>query len=261
MGFDRFDPSSFNFRSHRIKPTFPNFNQSVSSSIDRRPPLMLDPLRDGALKGVRVILASSSPRRREILAHSGLTFEVRPSLAEENLDPARYANRPGDYAMDTAGLKAREVAQRLMTEGEEEEESADTPTLVIGSDTVVTLDEQLFGKPRDAHHAAHMLSQLSGRSHAVYSGVWLIRLDPKWNGPPRSLSFYQSTQVHFDRLSEAVIQAYVASGEPMDKAGGYGIQARGATLVQGITGDFFNVMGFPLHLFGRKLYELYDTCP
>ncbi|TRY70929.1 hypothetical protein TCAL_11380 [Tigriopus californicus] len=212
---------------------------------------MLEPLREGALKGVRIVLASGSPRRSQILSHTGLPFEVCPSTAEENLDPARYADRPGGFATDTAGLKAREVAQRL---------EPSTPTLIIGSDTVVTLDNRLFGKPRDAEHAAQMLAQLSGRSHVVYTGVWLIRLDPALSRP-RTLSFSQSTTVHFDHLSEAVIRAYVASGEPMDKAGGYGIQARGATLVQGINGDFFNVMGFPLHLFGRKLYELYDASP
>ncbi len=122
----------------------------------------------------------------------------------------------------------------------------DSSALVIGSDTVVTFDGAIFGKPRDVADAVSMLSQLSGRSHDVFTGVCLI-------GMSREQIFSERTRVHFSDLSKDVIDGYVASGEPMDKAGSYGIQALGGTLVEGIEGDYFNVVGFPLNKFCREL--------
>ena len=180
-------------------------------------------------------MASGSPRRKEILANSGLNFEVIPSTFEENLDKSRFKDEPFRYAEETAKLKALEVFERLSKDSDES-------LIVIGSDTVVTLNEKIYEKPKSPDDAVQMLSELSGSSHRVYTGVCLKKKD-------NIRIFSVGTTVNFDSLASDVIKAYVASGEPMDKAGGYGIQAKGGTLIKGVEGDYFNVMGFPLNRF------------
>lgn len=174
----------------------------------------------------RLILASASPRRRELLQRIGLNFEVRPSQVDEN----NFRDLPPAARVEHLALaKARAVAQACK-EG-----------LVIGADTIVVCRGQVLGKPASAAEAAAMLSFLSGRTHTVYTGVAVVR------APGGEEKFTHSrTEVTFRHLDPAIISAYVATGEPLDKAGAYGIQGRGALLVERINGDYFNVVGLPL---------------
>ena len=177
----------------------------------------------------RLVLASQSPRRQALLRLLTEDFEVLISDADETL-PEGIA--PADAVMMLAARKAEAVAALC------------PDALVIGADTVVAIDGQILGKPADAKEAGAMLRLLSGRVHEVYTGVCL------WKNQT-ARSFCCVTQVDFAPLSEQEITWYVASGEPFDKAGGYGIQGLAARFVRGITGDYFNVMGLPV----RMLYE------
>jgi len=153
----------------------------------------------------------------------------------------RYRETPWLYAEDTAQLKA-EAVMREISEKEN--------VILIGADTVVTLDKQIYGKPKDNQHAKEMLKKFSGKTQNVYSGVCIFK------GPSKKVLFHEDTEVTFDTLSDEVIEAYIATKEPNDKAGGYGIQAIGGTLVKGIKGDYFNVVGFPLHRFCKEMEKL-----
>ena len=189
---------------------------------------------------MRIILASQSPRRRELLAQMGLSrFVVRPALGEELADPSLP---PAGLVEALSRRKAEEVAAR-----------SDPGDLVIAADTVVAIDGQILGKPRDEAHAREMLTLLSGREHVVYTGVTVCR-------EGELLTRHEATRVRFRPLSPGEIDAYTASGEPMDKAGAYGIQGLGALLVEGITGDYFNVVGLPVCLLGRMLAQ-FDADP
>ena len=213
---------------------------------------MLEPHR-AILSTQRIVLASSSPRRKEILSNARLpSFEIVPAECEENLDRAAYASAPWNYAADTAELKAEDVFGRLRGERDKNKSGL----VVIGSDTVVALDGKIYGKPKTEGEAAEMLRALSGREHQVYSGVSVIWY--RQNGEERrtkTIKFHEETSVKFADLDDEVVKGYVATGEPMDKAGAYGIQAVGGTLVEAIRGDFFNVMGFPLHRFCTELVK------
>ena len=182
-----------------------------------------------------IILASQSPRRRQLLGQIGLDhFIVRPARGEEIMDPALS---PAQLVEELSRQKAREVA------------GASAPgDLVIAADTVVAIDGRVLGKPHDREEACAMLSALSGREHTVYTGVTVCRDD-------RMLTQHEATQVRFRPLSPREIQAYVDSGEPMDKAGAYGVQELGALLVEGIRGDYFNVVGLPLCRLGQMLSQ------
>jgi len=177
------------------------------------------------------ILASASPRRRELLALAGIPFEVHIPNVDEHLDPAWTA---AEAARALAAKKAAAAAQ------------AYPDVCIIAADTVVEIDGTLLGKPQDAADAARMLRLLSGREHRVVTGVCL-RLGAAAH------AFAQETLVRFYPLSDGEIEAYVRTGEPMDKAGAYGIQGRGALLVEGITGDYFNVVGLPVARVVRKM--------
>lgn len=176
----------------------------------------------------KIILASASPRRRELLTKMGLEFEVIPSKGEEIITKTS----PAEVVMELAEQKAREVA-----------ESFGDGTLLIGADTVVVKDGKILGKPKDESDAVSMLSMLSGTVHQVYTGVCLIR---KRNGKTEVHTFYESTDVEFYPMSEKEIAEYVATGEPMDKAGAYGIQGKCAVYIKGIRGDYNNVVGLPI---------------
>ncbi len=171
-----------------------------------------------------IILASGSPRRRELLQTAGVNFKVCAAQGDEVLDPSLH---PADAAVEIARQKAAEVAEKYPRD------------CVIGADTIVVVDDLILGKPKDKNDAANMLALLSGREHTVYTGVCIIN-DGDEN------CFAEATQVEFYPLTPEEITAYVESGEPMDKAGAYGIQGIGCVLVKGIKGDFFNVMGFPV---------------
>ncbi|CAG7721116.1 unnamed protein product [Allacma fusca] len=190
---------------------------------------------------------NGSPRRKSILENIGLNVEIIPSNFEENLSPEEYQFF-GDYAVETARGKAAEVLERLRIEGSQ------VPQVVIGADTVVTMNDQLFGKPTDEISAAQMLSQLSGQTHQVFTGVVLLWSDSTEGGSKEAYmdTFYEMTKVKMATLTDEIISAYIKTGEPLDKAGSYGIQGLGGSLVEGIEGDYFNVMGFPLHHFCKR---------
>jgi len=185
-----------------------------------------------------LVLASASPRRRELLAQVGYEFEVHPANIPE--DPL-----PGEDPIVYVTRLAREKAEAVYREvwaAKTEKERVDGGRLaVLGADTTVTLDNRLLGKPEDAADAARMLRLLSGRSHRVITGVAVVTAE----GAEVAA---EVTAVRFLNLSDEEIAAYVASGEPMDKAGAYGIQGRAARWIPRIEGCYFNVMGLPLAL-------------
>ena len=210
---------------------------------------MLQPLMH-VLSSKRIILASGSPRRRELLSRYGLEFDVEPSTYDESKLKAGDFPSPGAYAEQLAYEKAAEVVRRL-------DRQIDAPDLVIGADTIVTLDGQVYGKPVDKQDAFNMISKFSGRTHHVYTGVTVLRrLDYGHWTPDR---FSEVTAVHMDTLPADVIHSYVNTSEPMDKAGGYGIQALGGTFISGIDGDYYNVVGLPVHRLCKLLYRLYGS--
>jgi septum formation protein len=173
---------------------------------------------------VRIILASQSPRRRELLTLIGLAHDVMPADLDETVWPGE---EPVAHAERLARSKAEAVAAR---EG---------GSVVIGADTIVVLDGDILGKPNDDVEAATTLRRLSGRTHTVHTAVAVAR-----NG--QTVSGVESVEVTFRPLSDAQITTYVATGEPMDKAGAYGIQGYGAVIVERVHGDYFAVMGLAL---------------
>lgn len=181
----------------------------------------------------KIILASQSPRRRQLLEQMGITdFVICPAQGEEDMG----AHLPPDRLSEALALaKAREVAAQAGPED-----------MIIAADTIVTLDHQVLGKPHSREEAVSMLETLSGRHHVVYTGLAVLR-------GGETVSDHEGTEVRFRPLSREEIEAYVATGEPMDKAGAYGIQGRGALLVEGIVGDYFNVMGLPVCKLGQIL--------
>jgi len=185
------------------------------------------------------------------LKNLGLKFEVVASTFEENLDKTQFPNA-ADYAKETATHKAIEVTGRVMRE-------SGTPDMVIASDTIVELDGHILEKPDGHEGASKMLRGLSGSKHKVHTGVVLIlpkAVDPSTGKSPLVVSFSETTVVEFATLTPEVIEAYIASGEPMDKAGAYGIQGVGGSFVSGITGCYFSVMGFPVHRFSAEVVKL-----
>ena len=189
-------------------------------------------LRSDTAATVRVILASQSPRRRDLLTLIGIAHEVRPANVDET---PRASESPRDYTERLAREKVQAIAER--------------DAVIIGSDTTVVLEGEILGKPENEADAARMLRLLSGRSHEVVTAVAAL-----WRGSMRSAA--EQVGVTFRRLSDREIERYVATGEPMDKAGAYGIQGYGATLVERVEGDYFAVMGLPLNRLTRLLEQL-----
>ena len=198
--------------------------------------------RAASLNERNIVLASNSPRRRDLMQQLGLTdFVVTPSHFAEDLPKEAYS--PESYAIATALGKANEVAERMTNEGE----SFD---LVIGGDSVVVLGERtILEKPEDESDAMRMLGLLSGSTHRIVSGIALVR-----PGKP-DVSFSESTEVRFVTLDDAAIAAYVATGEPMDKAGAYGIQGKAGSFVAAINGCYYNCVGFPLARVAQALNQ------
>jgi septum formation protein len=188
-----------------------------------------------------LILASASPRRRELLTQAGIAFQVHPANIPE--DP-REGEDPMTYVMRLAREKAEAVFAELTAEKAGQEEGS--TLVVLGADTTVTLDDYILGKPEDAADAARMLRLLSGRTHRVITGVALVTAE----GAEVAA---ETTAVQFLDMPDAEIAAYVASGEPMDKAGAYAIQGRAARWIPRIEGCYFNVVGLPLALMSRML--------
>ncbi|CAJ1423037.1 unnamed protein product [Effrenium voratum] len=194
----------------------------------------------------RIVLASSSPRRREILSLLGLPFDmVTPKFAED-LDKSKYT--PREYVMANARIKCAEVVMKLAhPRYPEKEVDKDKVLIVIGADTVV-VSGQILEKPQDPEHALAMLRQLQGKSHQVMTGIAV-----SVGGCEEPTAICEETTVTFARLSDEEMKAYIETGEPFDKAGGYGIQALGSLLVTGIQGDYQNVVGLPLAALSRLI--------
>ncbi|KAF7989081.1 hypothetical protein HCN44_007391 [Aphidius gifuensis] len=196
---------------------------------------MLEPTVQ-ALLTRRVVLASGSPRRHEIIKNLGINAECIVSNYDENLDRKKYKNH-GEYVADLAFYKVQEVYNRLKNNPKEKE-----PSLVIGADTL----------PKDPADAVKTLSCLANKEHIVFTGVCL-------KTPNKEIKFYESTKVKFGDISEEQIKAYVATGEPLDKAGSYGIQGVGGCLIEKIDGDYYTVMGLPLYSLIRHINKLYSN--
>ena len=186
---------------------------------------------------MKLILASASERRASILRDAGIPFTVTSSAVDETPGPGES---PHDLVQRLAAAKAELVASRAVG-----------PAIVIGADTIVTLEGHIFGKPRSSDDARHMLEKLSGLTHAVVTGVALIRLPDA-----ERLTFVESTLVHFAALSAREISRYLATGEPHDKAGAYAIQGRAGRYVPRIEGCYFNVVGLPLARLRQSLSSL-----
>lgn len=184
-----------------------------------------------------LILASASPRRRDLLREAGLQFEV---LASDEAEPAREPGEQArDFARRAALAKAARVARRR------------PGRLVLAADTIVVLDDEVLGKPRDEDEACAILARLAGRVHCVYTGVALARALP--DGGVTAEGAVARTSVTFRPLSADDIAAYVRTGEPLDKAGAYGIQGLGSQLVAGYEGSYTNVVGLPMETVSRML--------
>ncbi len=181
----------------------------------------------------KLILASASPRRKELLEQVGAAFEIIPATAEEVIS----SSSPKDVVMELSRQKAEEVARRAWEE----------PVIVLGADTVVALEDQILGKPRDQKDAQRMLGLLSGRTHSVFTGVTLI---VKAEGRQQSRSFYEETKVSMYPIKQQQI-----TGEPMDKAGAYAIQGRCALYIKEIQGDYNNVVGLPVARIFQEIAE------
>ena len=210
-------------------------------------------------QNVRLVLASASPRRRELLSQIGLEFTVMPSTKEENAK----TTEAGALVQELSRQKAVDIWEQLSggqgqnPDADQEQISEETQEpnlngkrqpelLVIGADTVVCCEGKILGKPHSREAAAEMLTALQGRSHEVYTGVTLY-------SQSETVTFFECTQVEFYPMAEVEISEYIDSKEPMDKAGAYGIQGLGARFVKGIRGDYNNVVGLPV---GRLYQEL-----
>ena len=226
----------------------------------------------------KIILASASPRMRELLTQIGLDFDIVVSETEEKIT----STEPAKVVEELSAQKAEAVWEKLCSmtasqgsvtnaerldegsgvsrtdEGSEvfdpEQKSGETimtDTLVLGADTVVACDGKILGKPADTETAVAMLTMLQGRGHEVYTGVTILY---EQNGERKTLTFHEKTIVHFYPMTDAQIREYVATGDPMDKAGSYGIQGFCARYIRGIEGDYNNVVGLPV---GRVYQELH----
>lgn len=180
---------------------------------------------------MKIILASGSPRRKELLNNIGIKFDVIPSNADETLPASLTPAQAVEYLSKT---KAHDVFL------------SHPDCAVIGSDTVVACDGKILGKPKNETDAFKMLKMLSGKTHSVFTGVTIMTED-------ETVSFYEETKVTFYELTDDEINSYIKTGEPMDKAGAYGIQGKGCVLVKKIDGDYFNVVGLPAARTYREL--------
>jgi septum formation protein len=192
-----------------------------------------------------LVLASASPRRRELLTQAGFSFQVHPANIPEDPFPNED---PIAYVIRLAREKAEAVFSEI-TKATASEKRASAPPQVLGADTTVTLDNQILGKPIDPDDAARMLRLLSGRTHRVITGVAVVTA-------ARTEVAAEVTGVRFLTLSEQEIADYIATGEPMDKAGAYAIQGRAARWIPRVVGDYFNVVGLPISLVSTMLEGL-----
>lgn len=188
----------------------------------------------------KIILASGSPRRKELLLQIGIVPEIIVSHVEEKIT----SDVPAEVVMSLAEQKAVDVAKE-MQEG----------TVILGSDTVVAADGKILGKPKSHEEAYEMIRRLAGRSHQVYTGVCLVKKGPDGEADT-VVSFYDETDVNVSPMTEKEIREYADSEEPMDKAGSYAVQGFFARYIDGLKGSYANVMGLPVHLVYQKLKKL-----
>lgn len=197
-----------------------------------------------SLEQYHIVLASQSPRRRELLGRLNISYEVLAAKGEEQM----CGGMPEDVVMNLAKQKAEEIygIKRACTDG------AGKPLLVMGADTIVVFENQILGKPRSRENAYEMLSMLSGKTHQVYTGVCIVKESEAGGGAEAvKHCFYEKTDVTFAGLTDEEIWDYIDSGDSFDKAGGYGIQGDFAVYVKGINGDYNNVVGLPV----ARLYQ------
>lgn len=194
----------------------------------------------------QIILASASPRRKDLLEQIGMEFEICPAKGEEVITQSR----PDAVVLELSRQKAEEVAAGVLTYHETHPDLV-TPQdiLVIGADTVVAYGDEILGKPKDEADAVRMLTLLQGKKHSVYTGITLVFIDK--NGRTGEHRFFERTDVTMYPMDEDEINRYIATGEPMDKAGSYGIQGRCAIYIKQIEGDYNNVVGLPV----ARLYQ------
>lgn len=192
----------------------------------------------------RIILGSASPRRRELLEQIGITFEV----ATSDKDEVYTSDVPAEIVKELAQMKAENVASDI-----EEKEGKLANAIVIGADTIVVRDETILGKPSDEEDAFQILKSLQGRTHQVYTGVALLVYDA--DGSRRIICHAEKTDVCVHEMSGMEIQNYIATGDPMDKAGAYGIQGRFAAYIDKIDGDYYNVVGLPVAYVYQRIKE------
>ena len=188
----------------------------------------------------KIILASGSPRRKELLLQIGIVPEIIVSHVEEKIT----SDIPAEVVMSLAEQKAVDVAKE-MPEG----------TVILGSDTVVAADGKILGKPKSHEEAYEMIRRLAGRSHQVYTGVCLVKKGPEGEADT-VVSFYDETDVNVSPMTEKEIPEYADSEEPMDKAGSYAVQGFFARYIDGLKGSYANVMGLPVHLVYQELKKL-----
>lgn len=192
---------------------------------------------------MKIILASGSPRRKELLAQAGYDFVIEVSDADENIQ----AENPGELVEELSCRKAQAVAHN--------HRNTEEICTIIGADTVVALEGKILGKPENEGAAMQMLRSLSGKTHQVYTGVSLLLLQ---NGQPiTEEKFHVCTDVTMRKITEEELIQYVNTGEPMDKAGAYGIQGKAAMFISGICGDYYNVVGLPLCETVSRLRQLW----
>lgn len=196
----------------------------------------------------KIILASASPRRKQLLEQMGLEFDIWKANGEEHTK----CTEPSMVCMDLSASKALEVASGIKTYNEEHSDIAsDQDLIIIGADTIVAIEDEILGKPKDEEEAVAMLRKLSGNVHSVYTGVTFVFMS--CDGRVGKHSFYEKTDVYVYPIDEDEIAEYVDTGDPMDKAGAYGIQGSFARFIQKIDGDYNNVVGLPV---GRLYQEL-----
>lgn len=187
---------------------------------------------------MNIILASGSPRRREILDQVGIRYEAKPSNKEEIIT----STNPSAVVQELALMKAADIADQEIGD-----------VVVIGADTVVSNNNTILGKPKDEKGAVQMIKDLCGKSHSVFTGVAIIK---KENGMKSTRNFFVETKVQVTAMTEEEIQAYIATGEPMDKAGAYAVQGKFAPYIERLEGDYYNVVGFPISSICRELKEM-----
>ena len=204
---------------------------------------------------IDVILASGSPRRSELLAREGVPFSVRASQADETLD-ADLLSQPEEAAKKLAERKARAVVEDMLNEGYA------GMAMVVGADTMVVADNTIYGKPADEADAKRILNELSGRAHQVITGVsvWLVGAPEGEDVSLAFRSFAETSHVLFKALDDELIERYIATDEPWDKAGAYGVQGLGGEmLVERVSGDFDNVVGLPVKRLIAEFSEFFEA--